>query len=144
MPLAMLVIFCFLAMFSLFFLAVLGLHCSSWTLSCHVQASTSCSAGTSFCGAWALECRGSVAVAHGLSFPTACGISVPWPGIKPASPALAAWSLYHRLTREVPSTIHFHFKIQGKVALLEENGQKAIKNCRLVVSHRFDWLKSSI
>ena len=51
--------------------------------------------------------------------------------MEPVSPALAAWSLYHQPTREVPSTIHFHVKNQGKVALLEENGQKAIKNCKL-------------
>ena len=32
---------------------------------------------------------------------TTCGISVPWPRIKPAPPALAAWSLNHLTTREV-------------------------------------------
>ena len=42
----------------------------------------------SSCGAWTPEHVGSVVVAHRLSCPTACGISVPQPGIKPASPAL--------------------------------------------------------
>ena len=32
----------------------------------------------------------------------ACGILVPRPGIKPASPAVEAWSLNHMTTREVP------------------------------------------
>ena len=31
----------------------------------------------------------------------ACGILVPWPGIKPVSPALEAWSLNHWTAREV-------------------------------------------
>ena len=35
------------------------------------------------CSVWA-----SLVVAHGLSCPSACGISVPWPGIEPASPVL--------------------------------------------------------
>ena len=35
-----------------------------------------------------LRCTGSVIVACRLSFPRACGILVPWPGIKPESPAL--------------------------------------------------------
>ena len=42
----------------------------------------------SSCGVRAPECMGSVAVARGLSCPVACGILVPQPGIKPASPAL--------------------------------------------------------
>ena len=42
----------------------------------------------SSCGAWAPECMGSVVAMHGLSCPTACGILVPQPGIKPASSAL--------------------------------------------------------
>ena len=32
----------------------------------------------------------------------ACGVFVPWPGIKPVSPALEAQSLNHWATREVP------------------------------------------
>ena len=32
----------------------------------------------------------------------ACGILVPWPGIEPMPPALAAWSLNHWSTREFP------------------------------------------
>ena len=34
-----------------------------------------------------------------------CGILVPQPGIKPAPPALEAWSLNHWTTREVPQLI---------------------------------------
>ena len=34
---------------------------------------------------------------------TACGILVPWPGIKSLSPAVEAWSLNHWMTREVPA-----------------------------------------
>ena len=34
------------------------------------------------------RCVGSVVVVGGLSCPLACGILVPWPGIKPVSPAL--------------------------------------------------------
>ena len=33
---------------------------------------------------------------------TACGTLIPWPGIKPVSPALKAWSVNHGTTREVP------------------------------------------
>ena len=33
----------------------------------------------------------------------ACGILVPQPGIKPASPAVEAWSLKNWTTREVPT-----------------------------------------
>ena len=32
----------------------------------------------------------------------ACGIWVPWPGIKPAPPTVEAWHLNHWTTREVP------------------------------------------
>ena len=34
---------------------------------------------------------------------TACGIFVPWPAVKPASPALKTWSLNHWTPREVAS-----------------------------------------
>ena len=40
------------------------------------------------CGTQALELAGSVVAAHRLSCPTACGILIPQPGIKPMSPAL--------------------------------------------------------
>ena len=40
------------------------------------------------CGTQAPEHMGSVVAARGLSCPAACGILVPRPGIKPASPAL--------------------------------------------------------
>ena len=35
--------------------------------------------------------------------PAAWGISVPWPGIEPMTPALEAWSLNHWTPREVPT-----------------------------------------
>ena len=35
--------------------------------------------------------------------PSACGVLVPWVGIEPVPPALAAWSPNHWTTREVPS-----------------------------------------
>ena len=38
----------------------------------------------------------------------ACGILAPWPGIKPAPPALEVQSLNHQTTREVPK-IHWIF-----------------------------------
>ena len=42
-----------------------------------------------FChGTEALECTGSIVVAHGLSYSATCGILVPWLGIEPISPAL--------------------------------------------------------
>ena len=46
--------------------------------------------GSVVCGTQALSLRhtSSVVVARGLSCPAACGILVPWPGIKPTSPAL--------------------------------------------------------
>ena len=56
------------------FFIVLGLRCGLWAFS-------------SF-GKQALESLGSVAEAHGLSCPGACGILVPRPGIIPISLAL--------------------------------------------------------
>ena len=51
--------------------------------------------GFSCSGLWALELTCSIVVAHrfssavlGLSYPAACGILAPWPGMEPASPAL--------------------------------------------------------
>ena len=37
----------------------------------------------------------------------ACGILLPWPGIKPMPPALSVQSLNHWITREVPMCLHF-------------------------------------
>ena len=34
-----------------------------------------------------------------------CGILVPQPGIKPASPAVEMWSLNHWATKEVPKSM---------------------------------------
>ena len=39
--------------------------------------------------------------------PTVCGILVPWPGIKPAFPALQSGILNHWTTRKVPKLILF-------------------------------------
>ena len=44
--------------------------------------------GFSSCDLRAPECAGSVVVTHGLSCPTACGILITQPGIKPTFPAL--------------------------------------------------------
>ena len=52
-------------------LPALGLHCCLWAFSSG--------------GAQALSIWASGVVAHGLGCPEACGILVPWPGIKPAS-----------------------------------------------------------
>ena len=41
----------------------------------------------------------------------ACGILVPQPGIKPASPAVEAWSLKNWTTREVPT----HTSVQHRM-----------------------------
>ena len=70
----------FFKTFISFFLAVLSLcghaqafsSCVGLLSSCSVQASP-CS-GFSYCGTHTLDCMGSVVVAHGLSFPMACGI----------------------------------------------------------------------
>jgi len=45
----------------------------------------------------------------------ACGILVPWPGIKFMPPVLKAWSLNHWTTREVPSP--GVFKLSGNLTL---------------------------
>ena len=54
------------------------------------------------CSMQAPEHVGSVVVAHGLSCPTACGILVPWPGVKLASSALEGEFLTIWATRNVP------------------------------------------
>ena len=69
-------------------MAASGLSCSTRDLLCSTQASLVAVPGLSTCGAWAPEHVGSVVVVCGLSCPVACGILVPQPGIKPASPAL--------------------------------------------------------
>ena len=70
--------------FFLIYLTVLGLCCSTWALRCCKQAFSSCSKPGLVSGQ-----VGSVAVAHGLSCPTAGGILVPRSGIEPVSPTLA-------------------------------------------------------
>ena len=59
-------------------------------LRCGMQDIFSCSMRTLSCGTWDLA---------------------PWPGIKPRSPALGAWSLSHWTTREVPRFAFFFFLI---------------------------------
>ena len=46
---------------------------------------------------------GSVVVAHRLGCPTACGILVPWSGIKPTVPCIGRQILNHWATREAPA-----------------------------------------
>ena len=45
-------------------------------------------------------------VSQGLSSPVACGILVPWPGIKPRPPALGIQSLSHWTTRKVTGMVN--------------------------------------
>ena len=71
------------------FVAVCGLSVvrqAGATLGCGVRASHC--GGFSCCGAQALQCTGSVVVAHGLSCSVACGIFLDQ-GSNPVSPALA-------------------------------------------------------
>ena len=49
----------------------------------------------------------SLVVTRGLSCPVACGILVPWPGIKPEPPAVEAWSPSHWTTREFISPFSY-------------------------------------
>ena len=65
--------------------------CSAWAplvVACGFSLLYLWHAGSRVRGLCSLWCAGSVVVARGLSCPTLCGILVPWPGIKPASPAL--------------------------------------------------------
>ena len=68
-------------------MAVLGLSCGMWDLPV--------SWGLFHYGTRILylQCKGSVVAAHRLSCSAACGILVPWPGIKPMSSALQGWFL---------------------------------------------------
>ena len=74
-----------------FYVAALGLYCSAQALSgCGEWGLlSSCSVWAYCCRALALQCAGSVVMAHGLSCPAACGILVPRPGIEHVSLALA-------------------------------------------------------
>ena len=57
--------------------------------SCGAQASLQLwDAGSRARGLCSLQHTGSLVEVRGLSWPTACGILVPQPGIKPMSPAL--------------------------------------------------------
>ena len=54
----------------------------------HHVGSSSVACRLASCGVWAREQVGSVAVVHGPSCSSICGISVPQPRVKPRSPAL--------------------------------------------------------
>ena len=54
-----------------------------------------------------VETRELSIVVRGLSCPLACGILVPQPGIKCASPALEGGFFYHWITKEVPRASGF-------------------------------------
>ena len=116
-----------LFIYFVYFLAASGLSCGTRDLSLQCSGSSlwctgfslvvaygfslsSCGAqdptehvGFVVCGTRApsLRCTSSVVVVHGLSCPAACGILVPWPGIKLASPALEGGFLT-TTNREVP------------------------------------------
>ena len=80
-----------------FFLAVLDFRCSArassccgeWQLLFRCGTRVSHCGGVSCCRAQALGTPASIAVAHVLSCPAACGILVSGPGIKPMFPAWA-------------------------------------------------------
>ena len=86
------------------YLAILGLCCSTRGSSLlregflqlqRVRATLLLWWQASHCGVFSCDkaparaCTGSVVVLHGLSYPAACGILVPGPGIEHESPALA-------------------------------------------------------
>ena len=60
--------------------------------------------GLSSCGVWTQSQReqASVVAAGKFSFPAACGILVPQPGIEPMSPAFARQIPNHWTIREIP------------------------------------------
>ena len=65
--------------------------------------------GLSYCRTWALDCRGSLIVAHRLSCPAACGILVPWLGIELTSPALEGEFFW--LFFQLKKLIYFNWRI---------------------------------
>ena len=67
------------------------------------------SRGTFYHGSEALECAGSVVVAHGLNYSATCGILVPWLGIEPVSPALRGGFLTTEVPRLILSRCFFLF-----------------------------------
>ena len=67
-------------------------------------------------GRCGLQHAGSLIEAHGLSYPAACGILVPRPGIEPASPALEGGFFTAGPPGKSPDTyilfqILFHYKL---------------------------------
>ena len=113
-------------------LAALGLRCGAWALCCCAQAFSSCSEPGLFssCGVQASHCSGfsccehelegaqaSAAVVQELSFPTACGILVPRPGIEPMYPALAGGFL---MTGPLGKSLHKNSRIRLSIT----QGQK--------------------
>ena len=63
-------------------------------------------------GRLGLRCR------LGLSCSSACGISVPGPGIEPVSPELAGGFFNHWITREVPAPVFLPGKSHGQRSLV--------------------------
>jgi len=60
-----------------------------------------------------MQHAGSLMEAYGLSCPSACGILVPQPGVRPC-PVHWKWILNHCANREVPSRIFFiHSSVSG-------------------------------
>ena len=88
-----LIFVCFVLFVSLFivYLAVLGLHCGAQASRC---------GGFPCWGARVPECGDWVAAVCRLSCSAACGILVPWPGIKSASPCIERQILKPWITRE--------------------------------------------
>ena len=94
--LGLFVCFCFF-----FFLAELGLLCCTWAFSS---------------GLWV---TGSVVVAHRLSCSTACGILVPQPGIKPASPALEGGFLTTGPAgKTLPCSLSLHYDFSPNICVI--------------------------
>ena len=96
------------------YLAILGLNCSMqdlWSLLWHEGSfSFSCGVKILSCSMWDL---------------------VLWPGIKPRPPSLGAWSLSHRTTSEVLTSV----LIRGRPGEIWDREEKTIWSCRW----RLEW-----
>ena len=90
-------LFIYLFTYLLTYLAAPGLSCGMQDLRCHVW-DLHCGMRTLSCGMWDL---------------------VPWPGMKPGTPALGAWSLSHWTTREVPWLANILFRIFAFIFMIE-------------------------
>ena len=74
----------------------------------------------------------------------ACGILVPPPGIKSATPAVEAWSLNHWTTREAPHSSnnelgppHSGYKVDSKVVLVHILKLALQKKKNIYASYKF-------